>query len=268
MTFGAAQGDRESGVIGECVRPFSADRSEGRAPGRNSAASITPPLTACGTCGGFGTMLGGGRVQRLIACSICGGTGRIAAHRLIPPAPAKETDMAIPNEQQDDFEDGDGITGEYQRPDAAKAFEIYDKYIAPKKAQISTLTGDCSQPWQDIKKTAHFPRSVMNFLLALENIDDDAKRDHHLLALSEGLKHRKLFVPDDLVTRSDETAGDDIVPTGERKRPFLAAVGTTNLHEAIDFTEMDEAELAAQKDRPSVQAAQAEAEDAAEGAGK
>ena len=41
---------------------------------------------------------------------------------------------------------------EYKRPDAAKAFEIYDKQIKPKKAHISTLTGEllqCSVGQQD-----------------------------------------------------------------------------------------------------------------------
>jgi hypothetical protein len=166
--------------------------------------------------------------------------------------------MARPRKQDDDFDppEGGGVTGEYQRPDAAKAFEIYDKYIAPKKAAISTLTGDCSQPWQDIKKVAHFPRSVMNFLLALENIDDDAKRDHHLLALSSGLAHRKLFLPRDLVTMADGEDGGDVVPTGERPRMKLVGID--------DDFEASEEELAAQAHRPSVEKAKADAEAAAE----
>lgn len=266
MTFGAANGDRESGVIGIGTGPACADRTEADTPPHNSAAPITPPrLSTCGDCHGHGTVLGGGRVQRLIACARCDGSGKLAETN--PPAPAKETTMARAKKKQEDkFDsgDGDGITGEYKRPDAAKAFEIYDKYIAPKNAQISTLTGDCSQPWQDIKKNAHFPRSVMNFLLALEGIDDDAKRDHHLLALSEGLKHRKLFLPRDLVTIADGDDGADIVPTGARPKPFLAAVGTTNLREAVGFTEADEEELSQQTGRPSVERAKAEAEAAAE----
>lgn len=152
--------------------------------------------------------------------------------------------MARPKKQQDDFDppEGGGVTGEYERPDAAKAFEIYDKYIAPKKSAISTLTGDCSQPWQDIKKLAHFPRAVMNFLLALEGIEDDAKRDHHLLALSAGLAHRKLFLPRDLVTMADGVDGDDIVPTGERPRMKLVGVD--------DEFEASEEELSRQEGRP------------------
>lgn len=288
MTFGAAQGDRESGVIG-LGTPACADRTEADTPRHNSAASTAPPPFAAS---------GGSQQLRIFrrairegaslteACAATGGVigeaeGKIylaadaksppppEAYELIPTAPAGDTTMGRPKKQQeDDFDngDGDGITGEYQRPDAAKAFKIYDEHIAPKKAQISTLTGDCSEPWQTIKKVAHFPRAVMNFLIALENIDDDAKRDHHLLALNEGLKHRKLFVPDDLVTRADGNAGEEVVPTGKRQRPFLAAVNTTDLHDAIGFTEADEAELAQQTGRPSVERANAEAEAAAEDA--
>lgn len=174
--------------------------------------------------------------------------------------------MGRPKKQTDDDFDppsGGGVTGEYQRPDAKKAFDIYDKQIAPKKAHISTLTGDCSQPWADIKDQAHFPRPVMNFLINLLAIDDDAKRDHHLLALSEGLAHLKLFVPTDLVTTADGTARASLVPTGERKRPFLAAVPPS---EPGDDFEASEEELAGQRNRPSVEKARAKADAAAEDA--
>lgn len=43
MTFGAAHGDRESGVIVTGVGPFSADRTGADTPRLNPAASITPP---------------------------------------------------------------------------------------------------------------------------------------------------------------------------------------------------------------------------------
>lgn len=145
--------------------------------------------------------------------------------------------------KKDEGENG----GEYKRPDAARAFDIYDKYIAPKKLKISELAGDCSEPWQDIKKHAHFPRAVMNFLINLENVDDDAKRDHFLLALSEGLTHRKLFLPRDLVTIADGEAGGDIVPTEDRPRMKLVGVDD-------DFQEASEEELAAQEGRKGAKA--------------
>jgi hypothetical protein len=106
--------------------------------------------------------------------------------------------------------------GEYQRPDAGKAFEIYDKQIKPKLAKMDTLKGDLSQPYDDIKEQAHFPRKVLNFIVSLEG-EEDAKRDHLLLALSEGLKHRKLFLPRDLVTMANGEANQDIVGTEARE---------------------------------------------------
>lgn len=158
--------------------------------------------------------------------------------------------------------------GEYKRPDAAKAFQIYDEQIKPKLVRIDTTRGELSQPWQDIKEHAHFPRPVMNFLISLENIEDEAKRDHYLLALSDGLRHRKLFLPRDLVTMADGEDGADIVQMADRRKPRLATLplnpsdGTeTDLAEAgegdepeeggdDDFTEATEEELAAQRDRP------------------
>ena len=106
---------------------------------------------------------------------------------------------------------------EYKRPDAAKAFEIYDRQIAPKLTHLATLKGDLSQPYDDIKEHANFPRKILNFIIALENEEDDSKRDHLLLALSEGLKHRKLFLPRDLVTMADGDAGGDIVMSEDRE---------------------------------------------------
>lgn len=112
--------------------------------------------------------------------------------------------------------EGAGINGEYKRPDAAKAFDIYDKQIAPKLTHLSTLKGDLSQPYDDIKEHANFPRKVLNFIISLDG-EEDAKRDHMLLALHEGLKHRGYAVPRDLVTMMEGADGDDIVPAGERE---------------------------------------------------
>lgn len=146
-----------------------------------------------------------------------------------PDAPAeastsKDNDMARgrrmarePEETMDaEAGEGAGINGEYKRPDAAKAFDIYDKQIAPKLTHLSTLKGDLSQPYDDIKEHANFPRKVLNFIISLDG-EEDAKRDHMLLALHEGLKHRGYAVPRDLVTMMEGADGDDIVPAGERE---------------------------------------------------
>lgn len=155
----------------------------------------------------------------------------------------------------------DEESGEYQRPDAAKAFEIYDKQIKPKEAHLATIKGDMSEPYQAIKDQAHFPRKVLNFIVALEN-EEDAKRDHLMLALSEGLKHRQLFLPRDLVTMAAGEDGGDVIPTGEREEEDLLVdqededEGPTELPLAAEperaadtFTEASEEEVSRQAGR-------------------
>lgn len=149
------------------------------------------------------------------------------------------------------------VNGEYQRPDAEAAFKIYDNEIKPKKAHISTLTGDLSDPHSRIKDKCHFPRQILDFITALEGMED-AKRDHHLLALSEGMKVRELFLPRDLATMAQGTDGDAIVPAKPRAKPKLVATSTPSDGSETDLAtaaggefEMSQAELAQQRDRPA-----------------
>lgn len=128
--------------------------------------------------------------------------------------------------------------GQYKKPDAARAFEIYDKQIKPKKAQLDTIRGDLSDPYSLIKDQCNYPRKVLDFIVALEG-EEDAKRDHMLLALSQGLALRKLYLPRDLVTMASGTAGAEIVPSGERPKPVLATImpsdgSETDLTDAAD----------------------------------
>ena len=129
------------------------------------------------------------------------------APRAASSTQAKEAGMA---------KDDENGAAEYKRPDAELAFKIYDQSIKPKEAHLATIKGDMSEPYQQIKDNAHYPRKVLNFIVGLEN-EEDAKRDHMLLALSEGLRHRKLFLPRDLVTMANGEDGDELVPTGERE---------------------------------------------------
>lgn len=151
------------------------------------------------------------------------------------------------------------ITGEYKRPDATRAIEIYDTQIKSKLTHIATLKGDLSEPWDTLKEQSRIPRSVFNFVQKLVDQDDDQKRDHMLVSLNELLKARRLSIPTDLISLAAGGEGGDLVPIGERKRSFLAAVPP-----AGDDFEMSEEELAAQATRPSVEKAKADAESAAE----
>lgn len=142
---------------------------------------------------------------------------------LYDPEQRKELTMARPKKSKDETANGD-INGEYKTPNAKEAFDIYNDSIAPKMAAMATLRGDCAEPWRNIKDIANFPRPVMNFLIVLGNIDDDAKRDHYLLALHEGLMVCNLTLPADMITTMAGTADGPVVPVGGRNRPFLAAV--------------------------------------------
>lgn len=192
---------------------------------------------------------------------------------------AKETIMMKAAKKEDG--EGAGISGEYKRPDAARAFEIYDKQIKPKKAHLATLRGDLSDPYALLKDECHFPRTVLDFIVKLDGMED-AKRDHFLLALSEGLKERKLFLPTDLVTMANGEDGGDVVPSGSRPKPQLATLGGAPVAASVsaddgpdddedtededDFEEASEDELAGQVSRPSAEQAKADEEAALEAA--
>lgn len=118
---------------------------------------------------------------------------------------------------------GGGIDGEYSRPDAKRALKIYDTEIAPKNAKISTIKGDLSEPHKRIKDDCHVPRSTLNFVTKLDDMED-AKRDHHLLALRDLLAVRNYRVPTDLVTMAQGGSDEPIIPTGERARPKLVTI--------------------------------------------
>lgn len=169
-----------------------------------------------------------------------------AYRMLYDPEARKEDDMTRGKKADDELENG-SISGEYNTPDASKAFQIYDDHIAPKLAAMATLRGDCAEPWQNIKKLAHFPRPVMNFVIGLDNIDDDAKRDHYLLALHEALRIRGHALPADIATLADGSAGGAVVPIGGRNAPFLAAITTDDDDEQFEATQ---GELDQQQGRP------------------
>lgn len=144
-----------------------------------------------------------------------------------------------------EHEDNGDISGEYKRPDMAAAIKIYKDEIAPKKEHMATIKGDLSEPHKRIKDECHCPRKILDFLFQLDDMED-AKRDHWLLALREGMRELKMFMPSDLVTMADGDAGGEVIPTGERK-PHLVAVEAAK----DDFDEASDEELAQQAGRPS-----------------
>ena len=131
------------------------------------------------------------------------------------------------------------IDGEYKRPDAAAAFKIYDTEVAPKKSVIAEKTGDLSDPYARIKDQCHYPRRILDFIVSLVGMED-AKRDHNLLALAEGLRVKGMTLPRDLVTMADGTDGDPIIPTAARPKTKLVAVSGVSDGSETDFVDAAE----------------------------
>ncbi len=63
--------------------------------------------------------------------------------------------MARAKRKDDEFETSGDVTGEYKRPNAARAIEIYDEHISPKLTHINTIKGDLKEPWQMLKDEAN-----------------------------------------------------------------------------------------------------------------
>jgi hypothetical protein len=124
-----------------------------------------------------------------------------------------------------DTEIGAGDTGgEYARPNAERAAEIYDDHISPKLTQINTIKGDLKEPWQMLKDEANFPRKEFNYLQSLVEEDDDVKRQHRLRALKAGLEHYGLAVEPDLVDNMEGHNSANVVQFGAASAPFVPGV--------------------------------------------
>lgn len=135
---------------------------------------------------------------------------------------AKEAAVARPKKESDTGAPDDG--GVYNAPNAAEAIKIYRNEIAPRKAFISEKSGDLSDPYKRIKEDCNFPRKVIDFLFFLEGCED-AKRDHFLTALHQGLTEMNFKRPTDLLTLASGQAGGDVVPGGGKAdKPRMATL--------------------------------------------
>ena len=123
--------------------------------------------------------------------------------------------------------------GEYQKPNAKLAIEIYRTQVLPKKSVIAEKTGDLSDPYAQIKDQCHFPRAILDMLFRLEAMED-AKRDHNLLALHEGLSAMNFAVPHDLVARAQGKAPDEAVVPAAKRKPVLAAVENLPVSDGLE----------------------------------
>ena len=151
-----------------------------------------------------------------------------------------------------DTEHGAGdIEGEYKRPNAARAVEIFDDHISPKLTHINAIKGDLKEPWQMLKDEANMPRKEFNYVQSLVEEDDDAKLEHRLRALRELLVHYGLTITPDLVDVAQGHNSENIVPFGARRDPGLATIPGDD-----DDFEASPEELAQQEGRKTAEAAE------------
>ena len=147
-----------------------------------------------------------------------------------------------------DTEMGAGdIEGEYKRPNAARAGEIFDKHISPKLTHINTIKGDLKEPWQMLKDEANMPRKEFNYVQTLVDEDDEAKLEHRLRALRELLIHYDLTIAPDLVDQANGHNSANVVQFGGPSKPFIPGVTDDD----DDDFEASPEELAQQEGRKS-----------------
>lgn len=149
---------------------------------------------------------------------------------------------------EDQIETTGDVTGEYKRPNAKRAVEIFDDHISPKLTHINTIKGDLKEPWQMLKDEANMPRKEFNYVQSLVDEDDDAKREHRLRALRELLIHYGLTITPDLVDTAQGHNSANVVQFGAATKPFLPGVGDDD-----DDFEASPEELAQQEGRKSAQ---------------
>lgn len=134
--------------------------------------------------------------------------------------------MGRPKTKDDDIENSGDIQGEYKRPNAARAIEIFDEHISPKLTAMNTIKGDLKEPWQMVKDEANFPRKEFNYIQSLVEEDDDAKREHRLRALRAGLIAYDLTIQPDLVDAAQGHNSENIVPfAAAGSKPFIPGMG-------------------------------------------
>lgn len=197
-------------------------------------------------------MIGGSQQARMFRCAIRDGfdLDRAAAYagltlaeaklqfadeqRNPPPAEAFELlpirstteakEAAVAKEKKDKSDGADAEGGVYNKPNAREAIKIYRNEVAPRKAFINEKSGDLSDLYKRIKDDCNFPRKVIDFLFFLEGCED-AKRDHFLTALHEGLTEMNFKRPTDLLTLAEGNAGGDVVPGGAKaEKPRMATL--------------------------------------------
>lgn len=148
---------------------------------------------------------------------------------------------------------------EVMAPDFAKAVRYYRGDIKPAVSKVGEHAQEMSTAYKAIKKECHIQPQAARAAFRLSEMEE-SKRDDYLRSFNGLLKELNVFMPADLLDIANgKSAGESVVPTGERKRPQLATIqggknkpapeGDTDLADG-DATEsgVDKAKAAANAD--------------------
>lgn len=149
---------------------------------------------------------------------------------------------------------------EIVQKDFAQAVKIYRNDIKPAQTKVGEFGQEQSTAFKSIKKDCHIQPQAAKMAFKIAEMEE-AHRDDLLICLNGLFKELGIVMPRDLVTMAEGAEGGPVIPAGARRRPKLVTVDDEG---GEDGFEAGEDELAAQRDRPSTEAAQAEADAASE----
>jgi hypothetical protein len=134
----------------------------------------------------------------------------------------------------------DDTDGEIKQKDFAQAVRIYRQDIKQAVSKVGEHSQELSTAFKAIKKQCGISSKAAKLAFQLDDMED-FKRDDFLRSLNGMLKELGIYMPTDMIdVANGATAGESIIPTGQREKPRLVTVS--------DGTETDLADAAGDVD--------------------
>jgi len=134
----------------------------------------------------------------------------------------------------------DDTDGEIKQKDFAQAVRIYRQDIKQAVSKVGEHSQELSTAFKAIKKQCGISSKAAKLAFQLDDMED-FKRDDFLRSLNGMLKELGIYMPTDMIdVANGATAGESIIPTGQREKPRLVTVS--------DGTEIDLADAAGEVD--------------------
>lgn len=134
----------------------------------------------------------------------------------------------------------DDTDGEIKQKDFAQAVRIYRQDIKQAVSKVGEHSQELSTAFKAIKKQCGISSKAAKLAFQLDDMED-FKRDDFLRSLNGMLKELGIYMPTDMIdVANGATAGESIIPTGQREKPRLVTVS--------DGTETDLADAAGEVD--------------------